>query len=611
MFRNYIKIAWRNLVKQKAFSILNITGLAIGLSCFLLIAVYVLDEISFDRFHEKADRIYRVNADIIFGGEEQRFPFTSDMMGATLKKDYPQVEEFARIYNSNGSRLVKKDNTFITEERVAHADSTLFNVFTLPALKGDTKTALNEPNTVVITESIAEKYFGTTDVLGKTIETNENNSTLYKITAVIKDIPKNSHLNFDFLFSMDNLNYQWGTYLSHNFHTYLLLKPGTDVKAFENKLDEYTVNYVLPQAQTVLNIESMDEFRKAGNKLQYSLIPVTDIHLKSDRQHEITPGGNVQYVYIFSAVALFILLIACINFMNLTTARSANRAKEVGIRKVLGTDKKKLILQFLSESTLMAIISMVLAVIIASIVLPLFNDVAAKQMTIQSLFTPWIVPVLILLPFVVGLLAGSYPAFYLSAFQPIQVLKGKISKGARGGGLRNVLVVFQFATSIILIIGTIVIYRQLNYIQTKNVGFNKDQVLVVDDAYTLETKTQAFKNELLNTPGVVSASYSSYLPVAHSSRNDNTFSTEAVMTSENGFSMQVWSVDDQYIPTMGMEMITGRNFSKDFPTDSNAILINETTAKMLGTGDVIGKKLYTVDNFQTGTMVSLHCDWCC
>jgi putative ABC transport system permease protein len=604
MFRNYIKIAWRNLVKQKAFSILNITGLAIGLSCFLLIAVYVLDEISFDRFHEKADRIYRVNADIIFGGEEQRFPFSSDMMGATLKKDYPQVEEFARIYNSSGSKLVKKENSFIAEPRVAHADSTIFNVFTLPAVKGDTRTALNDPNTVVITESVAQKYFGTTDVLGKTIETNENNSTLYKITAVIKDIPKNSHLNFDFLFSMDNVNYQWGTYLSHNFHTYLLLKPGTDHKVFDKILDEYTVNYVLPQAKSFLNIESMEDFKNAGNKLQYSLIPVTDIHLKSDRQHEITAGGNVQYVYIFSAVALFILLIACINFMNLTTARSANRAKEVGIRKVLGTDKRRLILQFLSESTLMAVISMILAIVIAFMVLPLFNDVSAKQMTIQSLFTPWIIPVLILLPFIVGLLAGSYPAFYLSAFQPIQVLKGKISKGARGGGLRNVLVVFQFATSIILIIGTIVIYRQLNYIQTKNVGFNKDQVLIVDDAYTLGTNTEAFKNEMLNTPGVVTASYSSYLPVSNSSRSDNTFSTEAVMTSENGFGMQFWSVDDQYIPTMGMEINSGRNFSKDFPTDSNALLINETTARMLGGGDVIGKKLYTIDNFQTGEMIS-------
>jgi putative ABC transport system permease protein len=604
MFKNYIKIAWRNLVKQKAFSILNITGLAIGLSCFLLIAVYVLDEISYDRFHEKAERIYRVNADIIFGGEEQRFPFTSDMMGATLKNDYPEVEEFARIYNSNGSKLVKKDNFFITEERVAHADSTLFNVFTLPALKGDTKTALNEPNTVVITESTAKKYFGTTDVIGKTIETNEKSSTLYNITAVLKDIPKNSHFNFDFFFSMDNVNYSWGAYLSHNFHTYLLLKPGTQVNSFERKLDEYTVNYVLPQAKTVLNIESMDDFKKAGNKLQYSLIPITDIHLKSDRQFEITQGGNLQYVYIFSAVALFILLIACINFMNLTTARSANRAKEVGIRKVLGTNKKKLILQFLSESTLMAVISMMLALVIAYLVLPLFNDVSAKQMTIQSLFTPWILPVLILLPFIVGLLAGSYPAFYLSAFQPIQVLKGKLSKGARGGGLRNVLVVFQFATSIVLIIGTIVIYRQLNYIQTKNVGFNKDQVLIVDGAYTLSNNTEAFKNEMLNTPGVVTASYSSYLPVSNSSRSDNTFSTESVMTSENGFGMQVWSVDDQYIPTMGMEIKTGRNFSKEFPTDSNAILINETTARMIGEGDVIGRKLYTTDNFQTGEMIS-------
>ncbi|MBA2329709.1 MAG: ABC transporter permease [Flavisolibacter sp.] len=604
MFRNYIKIAWRNLVKQKAFSILNITGLAIGLSCFLLIAVYVLDEISYDGYHEKADRIYRINSDLVFGGEEQRLPFTSDVIGATLKNDYPQVEEFVRIYTSNGSKLVKKGNEFITEQRVGHADSTFFDVFTLPALKGDTKSALNEPNTVVVTESTANKYFGSTDIIGKTIETNENNSTLYKITAVIKDIPNNSHFNFDFIFSMDNVNYSWGMHLSHNFHTYLLLKPGTEVKRFEKNLDEYILNYVLPQAKTVLNIESMEEFARAGNKLKYSLVPITDIHLMSDRQFEMSAGGNIQYVYIFSAVALFILLIACINFMNLTTARSSNRAKEVGIRKVLGTNKKRLVIQFLSESTLMAVISMILAIIIAFLVLPLFNDVSAKQMTIQSLFTPWIIPVLIILPFLVGLLAGSYPAFYLSAFQPIQVLKGKMNMSARGGGLRNVLVVFQFATSIILIIGTIVIYRQLNYIQTKNVGFNKDQVLIVDNAYTLRNNTEAFKNDMLNTPGVMMATYSSYLPVSNSSRNDNTFSTESVMTSENGFGMQVWSVDDQYIPTMGMGMKTGRNFSKDYPTDSNAVIINETAAKMLGGEDVIGRRIYTTTNFETGELTA-------
>ena len=602
MFKNYIKTAWRNLIKQKAFSILNISGLAIGLSCFLLIAIYIIDEISYDKFHAKASHIYRINSAIRFGGADMKLAVTADPMGAALKKDYPQVEEYVRIYNSNGGKLIKKDLAFIPESRVAHVDSTFFNVFTLDVLEGDAKTALNEPNTVVLTESAAIKYFNTTKAVGKTIETNERNSTLYKVTAVIKDIPRTSHFDFDFLFSMDNVEYGWGSFLSHNFYTYLLLKEGTDVKQFEKNFAPFIANYVMPEAKQVMNIQSIEEFQKSGNNISYNLIPITDIHLKSDYTPEITAGGNLQYVYIFSAVAIFILILACINFMNLTTARSANRAKEVGIRKVLGTERKQLIGQFLCESTLMALISLLLAICIAFLVLPLFNDVSGKQMELQTLFSPVTLPLLIALPFVVGILAGSYPAFYLSAFQPIQVLKNKLQFGSKGGGLRSALVVFQFATSIVLIIGTIVIYRQLNYIQTKQLGFKKDQVLVIDDFSMLGQNAEAFRNEMLKQPSIKNATFSSYLPVANSSRNDNTFSKEAVMDSKSGFNMQVWKVDDQYIPTMGMELTRGRNFSKVFATDSNSVILNESAAKILGYDDPVGKKIYTITDYETGAL---------
>jgi putative ABC transport system permease protein len=479
MFKNYLKIALRNLWKQKVFSAINIIGLAVGLCCFLLISLYVLDELSFDKYNQKAERIYRINSDILFGGNALHLPVTSDMMGATLKKDYPQVEDYARIYASNGSKLIKKGSEFINEPNVAHADSTFFNVFTLPAIYGDTKTALDEPNTVVITEKAAKKYFGQTDVVGKTIETNDEKSPIYKIMAVIKDVPRNSHFSFDFIFSMKNVDYQWGQYMSHNFHTYLVLKQGSDHKALEKNFLQYIDKYIMPQAKQYMQISSMAEFEKAGNKLEYSLIPLTKIHLYSDRPFELSPLGNIQYVYIFSAVALFILLIACINFMNLTTARSANRAKEVGIRKVLGTERKNLVTQFLAESTLMSFLSLFIALAITYFVLPLFNDVSGKSMIMGSLFSPLTLPLLIALPFAVGLMAGSYPAFFLSAFRPIEVLKGRLKLGSRSGGLRSLLVVFQFATSIVLIIGTIVIYRQLHFIQTKNLGFNKEQVLIV------------------------------------------------------------------------------------------------------------------------------------
>ena len=592
MLRNYLKVAWRNLLRNKIFSFINISGLAIGLSCFLLISLYVLDELNYDRYNEKADRIYRINSDIRFGGGDLHMPVTSDMMGQLLKKDYPQVEQYTRIYNSNGNKLVKKGDTYINEQKVAHVDSTFFDVFTLPAITGDTKTALNEPNSVVITESTAKKYFGTTDVVGKTIETNDNKSTSYKITAVIRDIPMNSHFNFDFLFSMKNINYGWGNLTSHNFHTYIVLKKGTDYKAFEKNFETYIEKYVLPFAKTFIHINSMDEFRKAGNKLEYSLIPLTRIHLYSDRSFELSAGGNVQYVYIFSAVALFILLIACINFMNLTTARSANRAREVGIRKVLGTERKNLITQFLTESTLMSILSLLIALAVAGLVLPLFNNVSNKSMHLSSLFSSLILPVLIVLPFVVGLIAGSYPAFFLSAFKPIEVLKGRLKLGTKSGGLRSILVVLQFTTSIMLIIGTIVIYKQLNYIQTKDLGYNKNQVLIINDAYALNDNVTPFKNAVLQMNGVNGATISGFLPVTSSSRNDNSYFKSPTMDAKDGMDMQAWRVDYDYIKVMGMQVMKGRNFSRDFGSDSSGVIINETAAKLLAYDNPLGEKLY-------------------
>ena len=421
MFKNYFKVALRSLWKSKGFSAINIFGLAIGLATCLLITLYVVDELSYDRFNKKADRIYRINTDIKFGGGDLHLTVASDPMGATLKKDYPQVEEYTRIYNSGGSKLIKKGNQYISEDKIANVDSTFFHVFTFSAIAGDIQTALNEPNTVVITEAASEKYFKTTDAIGKTLEIDKQP---YKVMAVIKDMPRNSHFNFDFLLSMDNVDYQWGNFLSNNFQTYIVLQRGTDYKAFEKNFVAVIDKYLLPQAKQFMQINSMDDFKKAGNKLEYTLMPLTDIHLHSDRFPELAPTGSIQYVYIFSAVAFFVLLIACINFMNLSTARSAGRAKEVGIRKVLGTEKKTLIQQFLLESIITVTISLLIALGIASLVLPLFNDVAAKSFSPQDFFTSKILVFIILLPFVVGVLAGIYPAFFLSRFKPIVVLKG-------------------------------------------------------------------------------------------------------------------------------------------------------------------------------------------
>ncbi|MFY7839383.1 MAG: ABC transporter permease [Lacibacter sp.] len=593
MFKNYIVVAWRNLLKNKTFSLLNVVGLAVGLACFILISMYVMDELSYDQHNTKASRIYRVNSDIRFGGSDLRLAVCSDPMGATLKKDYPQVEQFTRIYSSSGSKLLKKGTTFIEETKVAHADSTIFDVFTLPVVAGNPKTALNEPNTVVISESAAKKYFGTVDAMGKGIEVNDEKHTVYKVTAVIKDMPQNAHFNYDFLFSMDNVEYGWGNFLSHNFQTYIVLQPGTDYKAFNKKFKQLIDKYILPQAKQFMQINSMEDFARTGNKLEYSLMPMLDIHLYSDRFPELGVNSSIQYVYIFSAVALFILLIACVNFMNLSTARSANRAKEVGIRKVLGTGKKSLIGQFLTESTLMVFIGLIIAIGLVWLSVGYFNSIAGKSLSIEMLLQPGYLLFLLLMPVVTGVLAGLYPAFFLSSFQPIAVLKGRTGKAFSRSNFRSALVVFQFFTSIVLIIGTIVVFRQLNYIQNAKIGFNKDQLLVVNATWALDKKADAFREEIAKMNGVKASCFAGYLPVSNSSRNDNTFSTEAVMNEKNGFNMQVWNVDYDYIPVMGMEVLQGRNFSKEYGSDTTAIIINETAAKLLGMNEPIGKKLYT------------------
>ena len=592
MLKNYLKVAFRNLIRFKTYSFINIAGLAIGIACCLLILLYIQNELSYDRFNKKADRIFRINTDLKFGATELAIPVCSDMMGPMLKQDFPQVEEYTRIYNFGGKKMVKKGNNFNTEQKIAYVDSTFFKVFTFPALAGNTDNILNEPNTVVITKSIAKKYFNTVDAVGKYIETDDNGRTLYKVTAVIKDMPENSHFRFDFLFSMKNLNYDWGNFVSSNFHTYLLLKKGVDYKKFEKNFSIYNDKYVFPYAKKHIQVNSKEEFERAGNKIEYSLIPITKIHLYSKRIQEISPAGNIQYVYIFSAVALFILLIACINFMNLTTARSANRAREVGIRKVLGTERKSLIYQFLTESTLTALIAVILAIVIVYHVLSFFNNISGKELSINALYSSSILLFLLLLPFLIGLIAGSYPSFFLSRFSPIEIIKGRLSSGSKGGGLRSALVVFQFAASIILITGTIIIYKQLNFIQNKNLGYQKDQVLIIDDVYNLGKNIEAFKNEMLKINGVTSGTISGFLPIP-SARNFSAFYNKAEMVSESGFTMQRWKIDYDYLKTLGIKLIKGRNFSPGFGSDSLSLIINEAAEKQLGYKDPLNEKLYT------------------
>lgn len=597
MLRNYFKIAFRNLLKNKLYSFINIIGLAIGLTCFLLISLYVVDELSYDRQYQDAERIFRINSDIKIGGAEQRMAVSSDPFGATLKKDYAEVEQYVRLYANNSRRFIKKGNEFLVENDCLHADSTFFEIFPLDVLEGNPKTALIEPNTIVISKTTAQKYFGNTSALGKTLSVGVNNPVEYKITAVYEDMPANTHFQANMIFSFKNINdYSFGNFLSHNFYTYIKLRKGVDYQQFEKKFDVVINKYILPQAKAFMDINSMDDFKKEGNYLKYSLTPLLDIHLKSDRIYEISNNGDIQYVYIFSIVALFLLLIACINFMNLSTARSANRAKEVGIRKVMGTQRNSLILQFMSESVLTSYLAFNLALVFTILLIPYFNEIAGKQFTYQTLFQATYLPFLFILPLIVGILAGYYPSFFLSSFRPIEVLKSKINANFRRSNFRSTLVTFQFVTSLVLVISSFIIYRQLNYIQHKNLGFSKDRVLVVTGTSSLRDNNDVFKQEVKKIAGVKNATFAGFLPVANSSRSDETFSTEAVFTAKNGLNMQSWGIDEDYIPTLGMEISKGRNFSKSFSTDSSAIIINEKAAKMLGFNDPIGKILYIRDD---------------
>jgi len=613
MIRNYLKIAWRNLLKNKGFSLINITGLALGIGCFIVITMYVVDELSYDEFHANADDIYRINSDIKFGGVESHSANSSDMMAPTLKSDFPEVIEYTRL-RLEGGELIKNGNQFVDEQRVAYADSTFFNVFNLPVVIGDAKTALQDPNSVVINKSTAQRYFGSAqNAIGKSIEVKDAQPNTFKIAAIIEDLPRRSHFHFDFIFSMGVVDYDWGSPLSHNFHSYVLLKEGTDYQKFNDvKIDAYLDRHILPAINQFIKLESMQELEANGNLISYALMPLKDIHLRSSQSGEIEPSGNIQYVYIFSAIAIFILLIACINFINLTTARSESRAKEVGIRKVLGTERKNLIAQFLSESTLIAVLATFFAILFVTISLQWFNTVAGKEMDLSILLTPGFIVFIVLLPIGIGALAGFYPALYLSAFKPIKVLKGSKGNGNKNDFLRNFLVVFQFAASIALIIGTIVIYSQLNHIQNTDVGFNKDGVLTIDNSGIDQQTRIALKNDIAQLTAIEQASFGGFVPVGGSDRSDTTFFTETVISDTNGFSMQNWNVDYDYISTLGIELKEGRNFDKSRSTDSTALVVNQATVRAAGFKDPIGKKLYlaTPDgNMQDFTIVGVVNDF--
>jgi len=590
MILNYIKTAYRSLLKNKGFTTINILGLSLGLVSCLLIIFYVVDELSYDRYNVNANRIYRVNEDLKLGENNVLYAVCMPPLAQTLKNDFPYVENTLRLKNG-GSRHVKKGNVSILEDKTAFADPSLFSVFTLPMISGSPATALTEPNSVVLTETTAKKYFNSTNVVGKTLTFDDNN--FYKVTGVIQDIPRQSHFNFDFFISMSTLPDSRSTeWLRSDYNTYVLFKSAADHKKLEAALPAFLNKYSGTQMQEQLKM-SMTAFEKSGSFFRLNLTPLTDIHLKSNRSGELGANGTIQYVYIFSAIALFILLIACVNFMNLSTARSSNRAREVGVRKVLGSGRKQLIAQFLTESILVTFAATVIAFIATQALLPVFNQLAGKDILINFQTLVWLIPALLVIVLVVGALAGSYPAFYLSAFNPVNVLKGKLSTGFKGSRLRSFLVVLQFSISIFLIIGTLVIYNQLSYIQNKDLGYNRNQVLIIQNTSELNNNNAAkiFKQEVKQLPGITDATLTGYLPTSKS-KNTAIFFKDASFDQKKALFPQTWEVDEDYIKTLEMKMVSGRSFSSQMLTDSSGIIINESAAKFLGLKDPLNKPLY-------------------
>ncbi len=578
MIRNYIKIAFRNLWRHRSFSLINIIGLAVGMTAFLLILMYVSFELSYDKYHTNADQVYRLNVDIKSANDVLKFSSSSAPMGPAIKADFPEVLESARIFPYG--MVVKVNNQLFQENRIYITEPSIFNVFTFPMIKGDPKTSLKDPYTVVLTETTARKYFGSADPMGKTLLLD--GKTPVAVTGVVKDVPNNSQFKFDILYSVSSLEKQnpgrleqWGDF--DNF-TFLLLSKEANAAQLQSKFPAFLKKHI------------SESDRKGGEDYALYLKPLKDAYMDPRGGFE---QGSMSNVYIFSIVALFILLIAAINFINLTTARATERAKEVGVRKVIGAARSQLTMQFLGESVILCLIAFVFAVLLVSLLLPMFNQLSGKIIS-ENIFENGYVFASLFISLLIGIAAGAYPALALSGFKPVVVLKGRFNSSAKGALLRKGLVVFQFTISIILIVGTIIVYNQLNFMRNQPLGFEKNQMLKLDfggDDGVIKS-FEAIKNEFKEIPNVLAATVSHGIPGAgNANAHSEMENRQGAMQPLN---INMYDVDYDFIPIYGMKVIAGRTFSKDFGTDSTkAIVINEATAKILGyasPNDAIGKK---------------------
>ncbi|MGB6152050.1 MAG: ABC transporter permease [Pricia sp.] len=592
MFKNHLKIAWRSIRKDKLFTAIKIGGFAVGIAACLLIALFIRNEVSYDEHYTNKDQIYRVVLQGMMDGELVKSTHFQLPFAEALQTDYPEIIKAGKVNTieifgagKRGMRLNgKTQNTF--EDGFIIADQEAFEILEVHLEQGNAESALTGPQSIVISESKAAKYFQNGNALGETIILDNDTSKPYKVTGVMKDVPKNSHLNFDFILPVADDN---GSWTNTNYFTYVLVDPNADVAQLEQKMKSIIDKYVIP-AQ--LERGRAPDFIEVLKTIEYKLQPVTDIHLRSDiEMRDGLQHGDIRFVWLFAAIAGFVLILAVINFINLSTAKSANRAKEVGLRKTVGAFKRDLVVQFLTEAVVFSLISFVLGILLAWALLPAFNTIAAKTITMPWAAW-WFLPLLLVSALAVGVVAGLYPAFYLSAFRPVNVLKGSLSLGGKSGKLRSGLVIFQFTTSVVLIIGTLIIYKQMDYILKKELGYDKEQVVVLEGTGVLGDRSASFKDQLLRLPQVKDVTVSNYLPIAGGNRNGNTFRTVDEGNEGRGLPAQIWRVDYDYIKTLGITVKKGRDFSKDFASDSiNSIIINTKMAENLGLTDPLGKEI--------------------
>lgn len=585
---SFLKLFLRKTLDNKTFTFLNVMGLAIGMASFILIMLWVKDELSYDSYNLNSGRIYRINFYIRLNGHDGTSSFCPPPLAGTLRREFPEIENVVR-FRSYDKSIVKYENNIYTEYNIIYADSTVFGVFTIPVLKGNRETALAAPFTVAISQSMAKKYFGDEDPVNKIIKFD--NKTDYRVTAVYEDIPKASHFHFDFIASLyGNKECNQEIWLSNNFQTYVLLKNNTDPVAFEKKLDQVVERYIGPQAAQAFG-SSWEQLKDKGILTRFSIQNVRDIHLTTNISGGFETGADIKYVYIFILIAVLIILLACINFINLSTARSSARLKEVGIRKVFGVQRSVLSLQFMLESFFIVFAAYIIAMILTEISLPFFNRLTEKSLTIGYFDIRFIGEILGLI-FVISVLAGSYPALYLSSFKPISVLKGDMVAGRKKTSFRSILVVGQFTISLILLSSVLLLNKQMRFIQSKNLGYDKEQLLIINNTNLLEKNIDHFKDQIASNPQILSVSQSGFLPCPSNRTNGSVWRDGII--SNDPLLVTHFFVDNEYFKTFGIKIVNGRAFSREFPSDSSAIVINEAAVKLLGWKDPLGKKIGVV-----------------